>query len=215
MDNLLYIAGRFKQLYRISPISWLLIAAGFLILWTALMLLVYKKIPMKRDETKGLLRGPCVRGNAVFVLNLILMLLGLAIILLVTFVRRRVSDHQAILIPLRVLFGHKVPKDYWQVSIMNIVLYVPFACGMVFCLRFGSTRTLSHPAGTTILLCLFLSFIAETNQYLRVAGLAEVDDVLMNTLGGAIGTIPYAITSRIFARSSHEIADCPARMEQP
>lgn len=129
-------------------------------------------------------------------LNILLMMLGMIIVLLVSFIRHGSTDHRVILIPLRVLFGQKAPGDYWHVTVMNIVLYVPFACGLVFCLRSGCGWFRHFPAIATVLICFLFSSAVELSQFLLGSGVAEVDDVLMNTLGGAIGTIPYSIICR-------------------
>ena len=139
------------------------------------------------------LRGARWRGRITVGLNLLLMLAGLLIIILVTFVRRGSVEHRVVLYPFRVLYGMKVPRSYWQVTIMNLVLYVPLACGLTFCFRHGHGWFRRHPALVTVLICLLLSVTAELLQYFCGSGLAEVDDVLMNTLGGALGTIPYVI----------------------
>ena len=183
------------MLYRIPPVYWLLIMAGFLALWTLLMALLGRRVPVKQSENTTLKQRSLKPNKAAYALNLILMLVGLTIILLVTFVRRGSTVHQVILIPLRVLFGQKAPGDYWQVTIMNLVLYVPFACGLCFIM--GKKRL--HPVGETILICSILAFVAEALQYALGSGTAEVDDVLVNTLGALLGTVPYMLCRRINA----------------
>ena len=130
------------------------------------------------------------------VLNFFLVLVGLAIIVLVTFVRRGSDEHRVVFYPLRVLYGMKAPGDYWQVMIMNLVLYVPFACGLAFCLQRGRGWLRCHPVFVTVLICLLLAVIAEVLQYITGSGLAEVDDVLMNTLGGVLGGMPCHVCCR-------------------
>ena len=198
MDSL-YIAGRFKLLYRIPPRRWLLITAGFLLLWTLLMCLLDCRLPPEQRVNPGSLCGARWRGNIAFVLNLVLMLAGLLTIILLTIVRRGSVEHLVVLYPFRVLYGMKAPEDYWKVTVMNLVLYVPFACGVPFCLVRCRCWLRRHSVLTTVLICLLLSVTAELLQYFRGSGLAEVDDVLMNTLGGSIGTIPYVFCG---------IADC-------
>lgn len=191
MDNLLYIAGRFKLLYRVPPRNWLMITTGFLLVWTLLMRFLDWRVPSEQSENPGFLRGARWRGSVALALNLLLMLVGLAVVALVTFVRRGSVKHRFVLYPFRVLYGMKAPGDYWQVTIMNLVLYVPFACGLCFCLQRGCGWLRRHPALATVLICLLLSLLAEALQFVTGSGLAEVDDVLVNTLGGALGTIPY------------------------
>ena len=193
MLNLYYIAQKFKLLYRIPPEYWLLIMTGFLAFWTLLMGFLCRSVPVEQSRNTALLQSSVSRNKLVFALNLALMLVGLTIILLVTFVRRESSVHKVILIPLRVLFGQKAPGDYWQVTIMNIVLYVPFACGL--CFAMGKKRP--HPVRGTVLICFISAFVAEALQYILGSGTAEMDDVLVNILGASLGTIPYILCQRI------------------
>lgn len=177
------------MLYRIPPEYWLLIMTGFLVGWTLLMVLLGRRGPVRQFENAA----STEQKKAAYALNLILMLIGLTIIFLVTFVRRGSPVHQVVLIPLRVLLGQKAPGDYWQVTIMNLVLYVPFACGLCFVL--GKKR--ARPVGEAVLIGFILAFVAEALQYIFGSGTAEVDDVLVNTLGALLGTVPYMLYRRI------------------
>lgn len=160
------------------------------------MLRLLRKVPLAQCQNPEVLQRTIRRSKVALALNLALMLVGLMIIFLVTFARRGYSEDSVILIPLRVLFGLHVPRDYWQVMVMNLVLYVPFACGLVFCLERSRNWPRLHPALGTVLICLLLSATAETKQYLMGSGIAEVDDVLMNTFGGTIGLLPWYVCSR-------------------
>lgn len=202
MRELYYIARWFRQFYRITNGQWLVLIAVFLLLWTGFLMLMR---PAGRATSEVERHGKRDRRNRVLlqVLNLLLMLLGLAAIVFVTLVRRRTPSHHMVLIPLRPLFGLKVSKSYWHVTVMNIALFVPFACGLSCLLGVPSVKTgdgnrhrsfIRKPARVTILTCLVISVLAEAAQYLFGMGLCEVDDVLMNTLGGAIGTIPFCLT---------------------
>lgn len=189
MEEFYHIAGRFLLLYRIPPKYWLLIMAGFLALWTLLMVSLCRWAPVGQSEKPTFLQRVLSWSRVAYVLNRALMMVGFTIILLVTFVRRGSSEHQVILIPLRVLFGQKAPGDYWQVTIMNIVLYVPFACGLCFVM--GKKRPC--PIRDAVLICFTLAFAAEAIQYVLGSGTAEVDDVLANNLGAFLGTLPYML----------------------
>ena len=193
MKELYSLASKFKLLYRIPPGRWLLIAEVFLVAWTLIMcVLVRRVVSAGRDYTESPERKRR-RKTTASILNLILTVLGLAIIVLVTFVRRRSSVRRVMLLPLRPLYGRKTPGDYWHVMIMNLVLYVPFACGLTFCLERSLGWFRRRPTRSVILICLLLSVTAELLQYFCGSGFAELDDVLMNTLGAVLGTIPYMI----------------------
>ena len=196
MTGIFTIYRQFKVLYRVLPGIWLLIITGFLALWTMLMLFLDWRVPPEQSMNPGFLRGARRRGKIARVLNLFLMLLGLMIIALVTFVRRGSVEHRVVFYPLRVLYGLKAPADYWQVMIMNLVLYVPFACGLAFCVERGRGWIHCYPVSATIAICLLTSILAEGLQYITGSGLAEVDDVLMNTLGGVLGGMPCLVCGR-------------------
>lgn len=193
MADIFTIYRQFKVLYRVPPGIWLLIITGFLALWTRLMCLLDWRVPPEQSMNPDFLRSARRRGKIARVLNLFLMLLGLMIIALVTFLRRGSVEHRVVFYPLRVLYGMKAPVDYWQVMIMNLVLYVPFACGLAFCVERGRGWIHCYPVSVTVLICLLLAVIAEVLQYITGSGLAEVDDVLMNTLGGVLGGMPCLI----------------------
>jgi len=71
----------------------------------------------------------------------------------------------------------------------NIVLFMPFAFILMWCFRISNTRTV-------ILLGCLTSVLIEIIQYIYHLGVADVDDVILNTLGVAIG----ACLSRLFFR---------------
>ena len=178
-----------------------MLIAVFLLLWTALLIVLS---PVGRETSEVERHGKRDRRNRVLlqVLNLFLMLLGLAGIVFVTLVRRRTLSHHMVLIPLRPLWGMKVSKSYWHVTVMNIALFIPFACGLSCLLGIRSMLPadqeprripIRHPVLYTILVCFLLSVLAETAQYIFGMGLCEVDDVLMNALGGTLGTIPFCL----------------------
>ena len=193
MIDLYYIARQFKLLYRIPPGRWLLIAAGFLVLWTLLMTFLLRNVPREQRKNPGVLRRAFRRWKIAAALNRLLLIFGLALILLLTFVRRGYGEKGLVLLPLRPLFGVKTPGDYWQVMIMNIVLYVPFACGLTFRLR----ERVWHPFWVALLICFLMSVLAEALQYVFGSGLCEVDDVLMNMLGALFGALPSVICRRL------------------
>lgn len=158
--------------YKIPLKTWIITAAIILTAWTLLMLLFRKQ-----------------KGFRLF-LSRIFASLGLFLIVLMTFVRYPNQGTGLIWIPLRPLFGMRVSSDYWFVSITNLILYIPFACGLSFS---GDGEKKKGAIGKTILICFLVSLAAESYQYTTASGLAEVDDVLFNTLGGLIGAIPRVL----------------------
>lgn len=78
----------------------------------------------------------------------------------------------------------------------NILIFIPFG----FFLPMGSTK---KSFVLTALFSFFLSLGIETFQLLTKIGSFDVDDLLLNTLGGIIGYLLYRILS-YFRRRSHE-----------
>lgn len=80
---------------------------------------------------------------------------------------------------------------YWYFIVGNILLFVPL--GFILYYLFAGNWWLG------ILICLLFSCVIETLQYITATGLCELDDLVHNTLGGALGVwVAYGL--RIFMR---------------
>lgn len=75
----------------------------------------------------------------------------------------------------------------------NIALFVPF--GVLLALLERPRRR-----GFALLACMFGSVVLETAQYVFAVGRSDLTDVLMNTLGGAIGLGAVAVSRRLWLR---------------
>lgn len=80
------------------------------------------------------------------------------------------------------VFASSNQDEFWREMFMNALLYIPL--GMSFSMFLGSW---------TIPLAFILSIVIEFWQYIMGTGLAQGTDVIMNTLGSFIGTIPYIL----------------------
>lgn len=84
-------------------------------------------------------------------------------------------------------------NEFYREMIMNIFLYFP------------SGLALSSLTGPwSILAAFILSLGIETWQYFAGTGLAQGTDVIMNTLGAAIGALPWVIVNIIKKHTSAE-----------
>lgn len=79
---------------------------------------------------------------------------------------------------------------------MNGLLYVPFGINL---------SVLIGP--WSVLAALILSVVIESWQFFAGTGLAQGSDVLMNTLGAAIGLIPYMVIKRLTSINGREKSD--------
>ena len=178
MNELFTLAKKLSVLNKVPSGRAILYAMLFLVAWTGLML----AMSYYRKNWRG----------AIPVLNIALTALGLALVLLFTLVRKPRKVARSVLIPLRPLLGMKTVKSYWHSMLLNILLFIPFSCGLTFCIGRKGRR----PAVTAMLLCFLLSLAVEGAQYVFRLGTFEMDDLLMNSLGGVIGTIPQALVAR-------------------
>ncbi len=74
----------------------------------------------------------------------------------------------------------------------NIAGFIPL--GILLPLLFSKLRS----ATATILVVLLMSFCFEIFQLLGMVGVCDVDDLILNTLGGAIGYCIFLLLKKIF-----------------
>lgn len=84
------------------------------------------------------------------------------------------------------IFTSEYYRDYVRDLVMNALLYVPL--GLSLTVLIGPWSVLAG---------MILSLLVEVWQYFSGAGVAEVTDIIFNTLGAVIGTIPYFILKLI------------------
>lgn len=110
------------------------------------------------------------------IFNMIICLLVLYLVLRYTVLYRTPSDdHQF-------MFFSPFNSEFYRELLMNVLLFYPL--GLTLTVLIGPW---------SILVAFILSFGIESWQYVTGTGVAQVSDLLMNTLGCAIGTVPYFI----------------------
>jgi glycopeptide antibiotics resistance protein len=70
----------------------------------------------------------------------------------------------------------------------NVILFVPL--GYFLPSFFAKERLRPH---FTIPLCMIISIAVEISQFMTHTGSLDVDDVILNTLGGIVGYLAYAL----------------------
>ncbi len=108
-----------------------------------------------------------------------------------TLILRGETDTDLHLQPFRlIILAQSVPEAY-RSMFMNVALFIPF--GLTLSYSFGNR----FPLGRTVLICtlsgLLLSTAVEAAQYVFSRGIAEVDDVICNSLGAFIGALPLCL----------------------
>ena len=83
----------------------------------------------------------------------------------------------------------KVQPEFYRSMFMNVLLFMPFGLSMPFALP----NKCKHKALLTILFGVILFMTVEACQYIFFLGRCETDDVIMNTLGVAIGVTSFLI----------------------
>ncbi len=102
-----------------------------------------------------------------------------------------------------ILFADSEPWDFIPELYRNLFLYYPL--GLFLPHAIGGEET-ARRRGICVLAAFFLSVAVETWQYAFGTGVAQLSDVLMNTLGAAIGAAAYAGRSRAGAGKGREDA---------
>lgn len=82
---------------------------------------------------------------------------------------------------------HGIVKGY----ILNAILFVPLGMTAPFIIN----NYVKRPVLETILYGFIISLIIEITQYIFAVGYSEMEDLIMNTAGTAIGTISYLIAN--------------------
>lgn len=109
-------------------------------------------------------------------LNTIMCLISLYLVLKYTVLHRMPSDDHQFMV-----FA-PYNSEFYRELLMNVLLFYPL--GLTLTVLIGPR---------SILVAFILSFGIESWQYIAGTGVAQVSDVLMNTLGCAIGAVPYLI----------------------
>ena len=89
----------------------------------------------------------------------------------------------------------EIPGIYRSMQ-LNIILFMPFGMSLSFILP----EKLRLKPLVTVCIALMISVTIEVCQYIFNIGMSEVDDVIMNTLGAAIGTLSYLLVSLILKK---------------
>lgn len=131
-----------------------------------------------------------------------LFILYLAILLRITVFRSRFGSFNLfsgtiVWIPFVELFGRTLQTSFFQfvyLFIGNLIWFVPF--GLLLPL-------LTRRRSSTILLGFFLSLCIEILQFIFGTGVSEVEDLILNTLGTAIGYGLYLLLRRVNGRKGY------------
>ena len=129
------------------------------------------------------------------IINFSLFLGSLTFILFATILTRTPGDYEAILTPFASLTAARIQPELYREMLMNVFLFFPLGLTLSNALPRKWHRWLRIIL-TTLVGCA-LSAGIEYAQYRYVLGMAEVDDVICNTLGAFIGSTSLLIAHAI------------------
>lgn len=125
-------------------------------------------------------------GRAVNAVVFTLAVLG---ILYATIFHRTPGTYSVSLIPFESFAKEHFNDETVRTFLMNALLFVPFGMPLPFLLPKG----VKYKKTVVVIVAVFLSAAIEYAQFRYQIGNCEMDDVIMNTLGVATGTVSYGI----------------------
>jgi len=84
-----------------------------------------------------------------------------------------------------VRYGHYNFDTWFNNLFGNVIIFIPFGLLLPICLRKGNSLI------SNLYWTLMLSFFIEAAQYYFYVGIFDVDDIILNVIGGFIGFIVY------------------------
>ena len=117
----------------------------------------------------------------------ILLIVAIYGVLSYTVIGRTPSDNHTF------VFVAQYTNEFYRELFMNALLYYPL--GLSLTVMIGPW---------SILIAFLTSVVIESWQYLSGSGLAQGTDVVMNTLGAAVGVLPFIVVSEIVNRQKRQ-----------
>lgn len=163
------IMNRFLHEIYVSNISTILIAMPILLLvWSVIGAAFYKYMR---------------------IIGAVLAVIAIGAILYATVISRGKSGAGADFVPFSSFARAKIQPEMYRSMLMNVFLFVPLGLLLPFVFSGGTTKRIL----LTILVGMLLSLVVEVIQYFAHLGMAEIDDVICNTVGTSIGSCAYLL----------------------
>lgn len=126
-------------------------------------------------------------------LNKILSIISIFVIIYITILSRKSCIQEIEMIPFHSFIKAKIQPELYRSMFMNIVLFFPIGIFMPFSFKIRSYKNIFY----TLIFALAFSISIETLQYIFSLGYCEIDDVIMNSIGVALGTLSFLISKFI------------------
>lgn len=125
-------------------------------------------------------------------INRIAFVITAVVILDITLFSRSEGSNEVILIPLHSFAEARIQPEMYRTMLMNAFMFLPLGLTAPFSLP---QKTRRKAVITVLSVCIFSTAI-EFLQYQFSLGRCETDDVIMNTLGAAIGSCSYLLMEK-------------------
>lgn len=134
-------------------------------------------------------------------INIFAFVIWVNIIVLITLFFRNSKEREVILIPFYSFYVAQIHYDVYNEIVLNILLFVPVGLAGSFILN----DRVKKPFVFTTTLAFAFSLFIEAMQFVMMMGISEIDDVIFNTLGAIIGTLPNFIYKIILKYKRKEL----------
>ena len=108
---------------------------------------------------------------------------------------------ELVLMPFYSFIAAQQQPEMYRSMLLNVFLFLPMGISLPFVLD----KKVRHNIICTIIMAMVFSTAIEITQYVFCLGRCETDDVIMNTLGAAAGSISFRIAKRE-ARKKSDLA---------
>ena len=105
---------------------------------------------------------------------------------------------ELVLMPFYSFIAAQQQPEMYRSMLLNVFLFLPMGISLPFVLD----KKVRHNIICTIIMAMVFSTAIEITQYVFCLGRCETDDVIMNTLGAAAGSISFRIAKREACKKS-------------
>lgn len=126
------------------------------------------------------------------VINTFTLIISLVTIIYLTLYHRGESDYDVILTPFHSFIEAQIQPEMYRSMLMNVFLLEPLGLSLS-----GLIPKKRYSLAITVVVGMLFSIGIEAAQFYYDLGRCEVDDVIMNTLGCAIGMVPVILAKKI------------------
>lgn len=125
-------------------------------------------------------------------INIVTLIISLAAIIYLTLYHRREGEYDVILTPFHSFIEAQIQPEMYRSMLMNVFLFEPLGLSLS-----GLLPKKWYSLAITVVVGMLFSIGIEAAQFYYGLGRCEVDDVIMNTLGCAIGMVPVILAKKI------------------